>query len=122
MCRELGYRAAYRATQLSNFGVATGPIWLNDVECVGSEDKLSDCSYDRLGLHSCGHEQDASVVCERKEVTLPVRLVGGAGTHEGRVEVLYDGTWGTVSQQLRILTTISADKGCTVLPRIIAPL
>ena len=96
MCQELGYRAAYRATERANFGAGSGPIWLDDVQCLGSEDKLSACSSVGLGLHNCFHWEDAGVVCERPEVTLPTRLVGGAGSHEGRVEVLYNGTWGTV--------------------------
>ena len=96
MCRQLGFRSAYRATTLANFGPGTGRIWLDEVGCRGTEEYLSNCSYLGLGLHNCYHSEDAGVVCERPEVELPVRLLGGAGSNEGRVEVLYNGTWGTV--------------------------
>ncbi|KAI6658615.1 Scavenger receptor cysteine-rich protein type 12 isoform X1 [Oopsacas minuta] len=99
-CRQLGFRAAYRATERANFGEGTGPIWLDDVQCRGSEEKLSQCVNIGLGLHNCYHSEDAGVVCERNEVGLPVRLVGGAGSHEGRVEVLYNDTWGTVCDDI----------------------
>ena len=105
VCQELGYRTAYRATVRANFGQGTGPIWLDDVQCIGSEEKLSECASVGLGLHNCHHTEDAGVVCERQDISLPTRLVGGAGSHEGRVEVLYNETWGTVSE-LSSLTNI----------------
>ena len=106
MCRSLGFRAALRATTEANFGLGTGPIWLDEVKCSGEEENLGDCSFLGFGLHNCQHWEDAGVVCERPEVSLPVRLVAGAGSHEGRVEVMYNGTWGTVCEPFPANLTI----------------
>ena len=71
------------------FGKRSGPIWLDKVNCTGSEQNLILCEHSDWGVADCG--QDAGVVCES-----PIRLVNGSGTHEGRVEVWHTGHWGTV--------------------------
>ena len=45
------------------FGPGTGPIWLDDVECIGDEDSIFDCLSRPPGEHNCGHFEDASVGC-----------------------------------------------------------
>ena len=45
------------------FGQGTGQIWLDDVQCVGFEDRLIDCNHLPLGISNCGHHQDVSVSC-----------------------------------------------------------
>ena len=47
------------------FGPGTGPIWLDDVQCVGDEDSIFDCLSRPPGEHNCGHFEDASVGCSR---------------------------------------------------------
>ena len=39
----------------------TGPIWLDDVQCVGSEQRLIDCLYTHS--HNCSHFKDTGVRC-----------------------------------------------------------
>ena len=53
------------ATALSNarFGQGEGPIHLDNVKCTGEEESLLDCRHRGVGIHSCGHYEDASVIC-----------------------------------------------------------
>ena len=51
------------ALSFARFGQGTGPIWLDDVSCTGSESELLDCSHDGIGVENCDHSEDASVRC-----------------------------------------------------------
>ena len=46
------------------FGTGSGPIYLSNVECGGSEASLLSCISDPIGVHNCDHSQDAGVRCE----------------------------------------------------------
>ena len=46
-----------------SFGQGSGPIFLDDVACSGSETQLIDCSHDRT-TSDCSHSRDAGVTCE----------------------------------------------------------
>lgn len=46
-----------------HFGEGSGDILLDDVKCIGNEERLLDCPSNDIGDHSCVHFQDASVVC-----------------------------------------------------------
>ena len=73
VCRQLGY---YGGEAWSNgaFGRGEGPIWLDGVECDGSETELSDCDHEYWGEHDCHHGEDAGVVCEPCKVIILVKL------------------------------------------------
>ncbi len=51
------------AVRLAGFGRGTGPILLDNVQCAGDEDRLFDCPSNEIGLHNCGHREDAGVRC-----------------------------------------------------------
>ena len=63
VCHQLGYDGALRAVRNAAFGQGTGPIWLDDVQCVGNERSISHCNHLGLGAHNCRHYKDAGVVC-----------------------------------------------------------
>jgi len=45
------------------YGGGTGPIWLDDVACTGTETHLFNCRHDGWGVHDCGHDEDVSIRC-----------------------------------------------------------
>ena len=51
------------AYQTAQFGQGTGPIFLDDVGCVGNESRLVDCRF--TANHNCDHSQDAGAGCNR---------------------------------------------------------
>ena len=46
------------------FGEGTGRIWLDNVQCTGSERALMNCTASSSGVNSCTHAQDAGVRCQ----------------------------------------------------------
>ncbi len=54
---------AGQAIQEGAYGLGTGPIVLDNVECTGTEQRLEDCAHLPFGLHNCVHAEDAGVVC-----------------------------------------------------------
>ncbi|NXN10699.1 NETR protein, partial [Indicator maculatus] len=76
----------------------TGQIWLDEVNCTGKEETLSECQSRPWGQHNCQHLEDASVECSASSISKlgPLRLLGGPNRCAGRVEVLHNHQWGTV--------------------------
>ncbi|XP_035260136.1 deleted in malignant brain tumors 1 protein-like [Anguilla anguilla] len=63
VCRQVGCGRAVAAQSSAHFGEGSGPIWLDDVRCSGSESALTQCQHPGFGSHNCGHNEDAGVVC-----------------------------------------------------------
>ena len=58
----------------STFGPGTGPIFLDNVGCSGTESSLLNCSHAGIGNHNCVHSEDAGVRCQSKEECLLLPL------------------------------------------------
>jgi len=50
----------------NRYGPGTGPIWLDDVNCNGSEIDIDNCLHDGWGSHNCDHREDVSLRCQNE--------------------------------------------------------
>jgi len=57
LCRSNGRSRGNR------YGSGSGPIWLDDLQCVGTESHLGNCPHNGWGRHNCRHYEDVSIVC-----------------------------------------------------------
>ena len=105
VCYSLGFGYVGRKVNISLFGEVGGLTWLDNVNCNGSEQYISECSHGNWGVRYCKHHQDVAISCidnpsaaNMTDSTTPVtavRLVGGSSS-TGRLEVRHNGVWGTV--------------------------
>ena len=104
------------ARQGAFYGAGTGAILYDNVNCIGTEQRLADCQ--AITNHNCLHSEDAGVICQPPSTSKlsyyrntdwfsspysgigcdqgDVRLVGGTTDLEGRVEFCNNNQWGTV--------------------------
>ena len=69
-CKMLGFKSASSYTSEASFGAGTGIIYLDNVQCNGTESSLLKCPSSGLYNHNCRHVEDAGVVCSSEFVSL----------------------------------------------------
>ena len=63
VCRQLGFGSAIATSDDAFYGQGSGPIWLNSVNCYGTELNIQNCLHSGWEINDCSHGEDASVKC-----------------------------------------------------------
>ena len=115
-CRQLGFPGSLGITNGGLFGYSPSQIWMDNIYCYGTEERLEDCRFEGWGVHDCDRTEAAGVRCKPRPPSttttttttpppkvpilsvaerLEVRLAGGRTEREGRLELSFDGgVWG----------------------------
>ncbi|XP_078145661.1 lysyl oxidase homolog 3B isoform X1 [Centroberyx gerrardi] len=99
VCRELGFGSAKEALTGARMGQGMGPIYMNEVKCLGQEKSIWNCPFKNITAEDCQHTEDAAVRCNVPYMGLEnsIRTTGGRTRYEGRVEVMGSDSNGTQS-------------------------
>jgi hypothetical protein len=63
LCHQLGYSGAVYARGNAYFGEGSGPIWLGNVQCDGTETEIEQCAFTKWESKFCDHSEDAGLTC-----------------------------------------------------------
>ncbi|XFF78169.1 hypothetical protein AB1E18_004388 [Capra hircus] len=93
ICRQLG--CGDSGTLNSSLGLREGsrPQWVDGIRCRRTDTSLWQCPSDPWNYTSCSPKDEAYISCEDSR---QIRLADGGGRCSGRVEILDQGSWGTI--------------------------
>ncbi|XP_035763913.1 LOW QUALITY PROTEIN: galectin-3-binding protein A-like [Neolamprologus brichardi] len=72
LCRQLNFPGAKSIVTGKDYGQAPGPIWLDDVNCKGTETHLFTCEFKGWGETDCTHKEDVGAICETGSINVDI--------------------------------------------------
>ncbi|XP_072561331.1 scavenger receptor cysteine-rich type 1 protein M130-like [Paramormyrops kingsleyae] len=111
VCRSLGCGEPAQLLGGAALGQGEGGVWSEEFQCQGNESHLVFCPK-MTHNRTCGHENDVGLVCSGYT---RFRLRDGPDHCSGRVEMSYNGTWGTLcdaSWDMRAATVLCQQLKC----------
>lgn len=59
----LFFKIESEANCCARYGQGSGPIWIDDISCLGSETRIEDCNNGGWESSTCSHGEDVSISC-----------------------------------------------------------
>ena len=63
VCNELNFGPAVVVKYYAFYGQGRGSVWISNLQCIGTEWTIGNCSHSRRGEFYCNHQKDAGVKC-----------------------------------------------------------
>ncbi|XP_071141934.1 CD5 antigen-like [Mytilus edulis] len=96
-CKQLGYCSGLMIPPHKVYD-GIGTIWLNSVNCSGSESRLLNCTFN-TDASNCRHYGDVGIHCFlncSQDGEGGLRITDGFAVNQGRLEINNKGEWGTL--------------------------
>lgn len=62
-CRQLGFPGNGSALLTSAVPDGVDPVWMDNLDCAGTETGLASCPFNGWGIENCGHYEDIGLSC-----------------------------------------------------------